>query len=159
MLVWLIISIAVLVILLITFIIVCIVDRTTYHDCEPIKIASGILMVIAAASIIGSAVCTSIYHEHYTKLIGEIISIRTDNSISGRFYLGSGYVSDKNYYYYYIKTDNCYRLDKCDASRTYILEDDYHVPSVYEIKEIGQMKTTYLIYVPVGTMVVSYTLN
>ena len=96
----------------------------------------------------------------YEKCIAnEIVSIEKDNTTSGVFILGSGNIESKTYYFYYVRVnENTYKLDKVDASRTYVIEDDMKTPSVYEVKECGELFSDYYICVPEGTIVKEFHL-
>ena len=97
------------------------------------------------------------YQQEYTKCIATIVSLERDDVVDGKFFLGSGAINDRQYYFYYQKLgENTYKLGKLECSEVYIVETDQYEPSVYEIKEKNNWKY-YNIYVPFGTMVVSYS--
>lgn len=109
---------------------------------------------------IGIPISATMYHDskiEYTKHMVNIISLDRETGVYGRFTLGSGTVSDRAvYYYYYQVKENTYKLDKLYANECYIVETDEYQPSIYKIKEKGQLNYYYNIYVPFGTIVISY---
>lgn len=91
----------------------------------------------------------------------EIVSIERDNLTSGSFRLGFGTINTETYYFFYEKTGNeQYKLGKVKSDCAYIIEDNTskRLKSVWEIKEYGEFKPYYNIYVPKGTIQVSFSL-
>ena len=102
--------------------------------------------------------CASTYENC---VAAEIVSIERDNLTSGSFRLGFGTINTDTYYFFYEKTgDKQYKLDKVKASCAYIIEDNTssRLKSVWEIKEYDTYKPYYNIYVPEGTIQVSFSL-
>ena len=109
---------------------------------------------------IGIPISASMYHNaksEYIKHMVNIVSLDRGTGVYGQFTLGSGTVEDKAvYYYYYQVRENTYKLSKLYANECYIVETDEYQPSIYKIKEKGQLDPYYNIYVPFGTIVISY---
>lgn len=130
----------------------------TYHD-WPMPIAC-FCAVLGFLGLISSPIAIASYvslEQVYTKCVANIVSLERDGVVSGRFCLGSGTIEDKQYYFYYTEIkSNTYKLGKIECDDSYIVETDQYEPSIYEIKEKGKPKY-YNVYVPFGTMVVSYS--
>lgn len=102
------------------------------------------------------------YKADYHDLVCEIVSLERDTAINGHFCLGCGYVSSNPVYYYYEEVkENTYTLGSLQATGNpiYIVETDSYVPSIYKVKEanVDPDKYYYNIYVPFGTVVISYS--
>ena len=95
----------------------------------------------------------------YDYCMHNIVSIKRESQAEGSFFLGSGTVEEETYYFYYYEVKpNVYKLGKKPTSRTYIIQDDSVIPCVYKHKE--QAKDYYYdIYVPVGTIITTFSLN
>jgi hypothetical protein len=52
----------------------------------------------------------------------EIISLQSNTSLSGEFFLGTGSVQGEKVYYYYVRTDRGAISKRVDADRTYVKE-------------------------------------
>lgn len=61
----------------------------------------------------------------------DIVSLDYSDSISGRFFLGSGSINGERLYYAYTKEGNLFKLISLNAERTY-LEETEEVPSVWD---------------------------
>lgn len=114
---------------------------------------------IGAGSLCGRNATVKKYNSEYTKHLTDIISLHRGDGIEGSFILGSGHVQDVQYYFYYYETPKGIKLGKIEAEDSYIVETNSITPSIYEVKESGTVDVYYNIYVPVGTVVASYTLN
>ena len=91
--------------------------------------------------------------------IVDIMSISRGSSVEGHFVLGTGAIEETNYYFYYYETDKGIKLGKIPADKTYIIETDKFVPSIYEITEANTILTYNTLYVPIGTVMTVYRLN
>ena len=96
--------------------------------------------------------------QSYNNFVTEIVSLKMDSEIQGNFALGSGTIRDINYYYFYKRTSEGYRLDKVKSEETVIDEDDSVTPSLYHIKEAGSYNAYFKLNVPVGTIVKEFKL-
>ena len=119
---------------------------------------SGVAFVLLGVFLPFLISFTVNFNKEYTKHVCDIISIRRESETSGMFFLGSGYVEETQYYFYYYKTAKGYKLDKQKVKNTYIIEDNSVTPCVYEIKEKDAFDSYYTIYVPEGTIVTTFTL-
>ena len=60
-----------------------------------------------------------------------ISSLSASSNLSGRFFLGSGTVENKNYYYYVTNSDKGYQIDKMEITNDiYIREDCNNKPFI-----------------------------
>ncbi|KKL06152.1 hypothetical protein LCGC14_2598880 [marine sediment metagenome] len=76
--------------------------------------------------------CSGVRNEQRTLELKQL-AINKDNSISGTFFLGSGYINQDNdiYYYFYTKNENgVIRLRKAIYHRIKIIEDNNTKPYV-----------------------------
>lgn len=107
-----------------------------------------------------SMVMTANYNkskQEWTHHVVDILSLDRDTGVYGRFTMGSGTVEDKPvYYYYYQVRENTYKLGKVNCNDCYLIETDERTPSIWEVKEKGKLEPYYNVYVPFGTVVVSY---
>ena len=89
----------------------------------------------------------------YDKVICEIVSLNRQSDIEGSFFLGTGRVESKEYYYFYTPTNKGYKLEKRSHERTYIVEDDSVSPCLKEVKETNNWYEYYVLVVPTNTVV------
>lgn len=89
----------------------------------------------------------------------KIVSLRNRNNISGSFILGSGYISEKEYYYTFKKvSNNSYKRLKIPTDNTTIIETNkkepklvkYQRSAVFGLVDKGEF---YKLYVPKGTII------
>lgn len=112
---------------------------------------------------------SNIEHRDYEKHYLYITSVNRGNDIEGDFFLGSGTIKEKSYYYFYYKSKYGYKLDKVDADNSYIVETDEGKPRITKVKtKYNQdhfIKITYggfkryIIYVPKNTIVRDFKLK
>lgn len=96
--------------------------------------------------------------KEYASLVVNIVSLDRDTGVYGRFCLGTGTVEDKPIYYYYYKVkENTYKLGKINCKECFIVETEEYQPSIWKIKEYTRVDYYYNIYVPFGTVIVSYS--
>ena len=93
------------------------------------------------------------YNYSYSRYMYNIVSIERDSSVSGSFFLGSGHIDSKMYYFFYHETDKGYKLDKLEHDETYIIETDSETPHLDEIKEEQSWDSYYVLTVPTNTIV------
>ncbi|MCG8750498.1 hypothetical protein [Tenacibaculum finnmarkense] len=66
-------------------------------------------------------------HEWYIKSLGN------DKYVKGKFFLGSGSVQEKDYYFFYVNTSKGYQRLKILVSETYIIETDKRAPEYVKV--------------------------
>lgn len=128
-------------------------------------LATAIPITISTA-VIGSDVnrCTMTVAESK-----KIIALKDNPSMSGSYFLFSGYVDEKLYYYYAEETELGYRTDKVRASDCYIVYSETE-PRIDRIEATGFKKWYtwiyaipsahyYTIYVPDGTVATDYEID
>ena len=161
MLVWLIVSCGVFLVCASLVTLIFIGDARGWYWCD----ASGlgiVGLIFGIMSLISLVCCVSLYPNYatsYNILLYEIVSIRTEDSIEGSFFLGSGTLKDKTYYVCYSKNSKGYKLEKLETDKSYVIEDNDKTPSVYKVNYKNSLGTYYNIYVPVGTIITTFILN
>lgn len=138
--------------------------RKDYWSCDKEYAEIGMLMtgIFGTFALALTIVGICYYPEYQTPSsthVADIMSISRGNSVEGHFVLGTGAIEEKNYYFYYYETDKGIKLGKASADKTYIVETDEFVPSIYEIKEANTFVTYNTLYVPIGTVMTVYELN
>lgn len=84
--------------------------------------------------------CETTIKENVTEIQKEIVSLNIKSNINGEtdsfFFIGTGIVAgsinDEEYYYFYSKTDNRYRMEKVLAKDVVLIEYDGVPKVVYE---------------------------
>ena len=94
----------------------------------------------------------------YENKIYDILSLSINSEVDGNFILGSGHIEEKQYYYFYYKTEYGAVLEKENIEYTYIIETNDIEPSLWHVKYKGLNWKT-IIYVPENTITVSYDIN
>lgn len=98
-----------------------------------------------------------------------INSINRGSEMNGNFFLGSGSIDTKQYYFYYYKSTYGYKLSKIEAYNTYIVETNDMKPQIVKtykdyddgfisLKD-GNVSIRNIIYVPKNTIVKDFVLN
>lgn len=90
-----------------------------------------------------------------------IYSMDLKNEVSGSFRLGYGKVETKNYYYFYIKTDeDMYTMKKLEnkGNDVFIKETDNY-GAIIQRKDKDSDFVYYVINVPHGTVIEAYSIN
>ena len=128
-----------------------------------VSIFGGLIIMFGIRSIDGNKTISY-------KPTCNIISIKTNDVISGRFLLGSGSINQTEYYFYFYKTINGgYARGKKNVNITEIIEDDTQNPHIevltttYESKtgwfKVGdETEENYKIIVPKGTILNKFEL-
>lgn len=112
----------------------------------------GVLGVVASP-IIGCKLEKEYRYVQYEN----VYSVRGMNDdLDGQFFLGSGYIDEVTYYMVFVEDDKGVKLKKYRYSNTYIVEVDDGHHYVECIKEKWQWDEEYILYVPVGTIIVEY---
>ena len=149
-----------------------IVYYTLDMDCSDalfIKIARILVpLIIIAAGIFGTwAECTATYEKQET-LYAEIVSIKDNSEIEGNFILGTGGISEKQYYYFYKKLGEGYKIDKLECSDCIIFEENIQsgyinkietMPTKYKSIIMFGKQTEYHIYIPEGSIIKQFNLD
>src|SRR5690554_1436757 len=68
----------------------------------------------------------------------ELYSLDSQSAVEGRFFLSFGTINTETYYYFYIKQDGYFKLEKLNSRVVRILEDDNLTPGLYLESEAGQ---------------------
>jgi hypothetical protein len=82
----------------------------------------------------------------------DLVSLNDGNSLSGSFFLGSGYISNYQVYSYYYKVGDGYARNMIYASRTVIYMDEDTKPYLKSTAVNGNWPY-YELHVPRGTIV------
>lgn len=108
--------------------------------------------MLVAPPIIGSAEQTYDYVQYEN-----IYSVRgTNDDIDGSFFLGSGHIDEESYYIVFVEDEQGIKLNKYNTRHTYIVEVDDGNHYVRLKKDKWDMYDYYILYVPVGTIIVEY---
>ncbi|CAL2082866.1 hypothetical protein [Tenacibaculum dicentrarchi] len=97
-------------------------------------------------------------HKYYIESLGN------DKYMEGVFFLGNGYVMEKDYYFFYVNTSNGYQRLKIPVESTYLIETDERRPEYVQIyrdynddksfwKVLPDCEKYNKLYVPKGTIV------
>lgn len=141
-------------------------------DCSDALIdkIAGILVpsIIIAVGIFGIwAECTATYEKQET-LYAEIVSIKDNIEIEGNFILGTGGISEKQYYYFYKKLGEGYKIDKLECSDCIIFEEKIqggyiskieNIPTKYKAIIAFREPPEYHIYIPEGSIIKQFNLD
>lgn len=130
--------------------------------------SSLIITFVFGATIIGIYSLNVDKHEEENHYL-YISSINRNSEISGSFFLGTGSVDEKNYYYFYYKSRYGYKLDKITVKNSYIVETKHKKPEIVKvvdtynqdvfIKLLDSNVKRYLIYVPENTIIKDFKLR
>lgn len=63
--------------------------------------------------------------ESYKSETYEISAIKDNSNVSGRSYLGTGYVNESQYYFYILETEKGKKMNKVHIGDAYLNEGDY----------------------------------
>lgn len=98
-------------------------------------------VVILALSLgISIPLETKCYYSQYENVVYEIKSLKSEVGASGKFFLGSGHIETRAYYFFYVEYDKGYTIEKIPTSRTYITaleESEYDAPVLTNKKNKG----------------------
>lgn len=106
---------------------------------------------------------SSVEYTHYLY----IHSLKNKSEVSGDFFLGSGSIENKEYYYFYYKSSLGFKRDKVLVSETSIVETDDKNPEIvrgeqcydqntlikWQCGEVESQRYKYIMYVPKGTII------
>lgn len=114
----------------------------------------GICIVMTA---IATPLVASYEEEYYDIQYESIHSIRgTNNDLEGGFFLGTGDIEETTYYYVFVEGGHGYKLEKYDSRVTHIVEVEEGPYYTVRFKEKWSKYDEYILYVPVGTIIVEY---
>lgn len=117
----------------------------------------GIGVLIGMVGMIACIAVGPLEHNYDHVQYENIYSIRsTDDDVDGRFFLGSGYIDEDTYYIVFVEDEKGIKLNKYDTKYTYIVEVDDGNHYVRHVKEKWTLDDYYILYVPVGTIIVEY---
>ena len=100
--------------------------------------------------LVGSLKMSERRNEHYDRFEYNIVSLERAAGIEGHSTLGTGSISDKQYYIVYHETQYGYMQAKFGVESTYIREESANNPRVHRWKEAGSEYYYFTIYVPNG---------
>ena len=134
------------------------IEKWNYDKKECTEMFLTGTFVIFLASTLVAPLFIGMAEETYDYVQYEnIYSIRsTDDEIDGSFFLGSGYIDEKTYYVVFVEDEKGIKLNKYNTINTYIVEVDNGNYYVRCVKEKWSMSDYYILYVPVGTIIVEY---
>lgn len=109
--------------------------------------------------------------ELYKNKTYEISALKDKSNISGRSFIGTGYINEDQYYFYIIETSKGKKMDKVHINKAYLNEGNYtpHV-DVYNFKYkdefaqwlIGYDKHTeyeYVFFIPENTVTTEFNVD
>ena len=94
-----------------------------------------------------------------------IVALQDNHELNGRFYLRSGYINEKEYYYYLVKLNNGgYKTNKISADAVTIFEADSNYRIEWYTRTKGfwftkQNQTFQYIYVPKNAIEFDFSIN
>ena len=109
-------------------------------------------------------------HTEIKKSTFKLESLQDGSRINGQFFLGSGYINEKMKYSFYISEENGYKLYSIDANNAHV-KYTTEKPKLEMFEEVVNddfinnfsipldFKTSYIIYVPQGSILQNYTLD
>lgn len=78
------------------------------------------VIILALSLGISIPLETDCYNSQYENVVYKIKSLKSEVGVSGRFFLGSGHIEARAYYFFYVEYDKGYKLEKITISNTYI---------------------------------------
>lgn len=109
-------------------------------------------------------------HTQIEKSTFELESLQDGSRINGQFFLGSGYINEKMKYSFYISEENGYKLYSIDANNAHVkyttekpklemFEEVVNDDFINNFSIAMDLKTSYIIYVPQGSILQNYVLD
>lgn len=82
------------------------------------------LFVFGVSTVI--ILCDSSYQtkQQTTDAYSQIVNLSVNSTSQGSFFIGTGQVDQQEYYYFYLKDGNSYKLNKIPAEGTDVVEDN-----------------------------------
>jgi len=111
-------------ILLVIALVIYIVEKVVDPDWEEgTAIISPLFLILIFILFLGS-LFTKVPSYYTNNKVEEstIYSLKTENNISGSFFLGSGYIGENKNYYYYTLTEDGYSLKHIPVEGTFVKE-------------------------------------
>lgn len=134
------------------------IEKWDYYKKDCVETFLTLLTVTLGISTVVAPIVTGMAEHNYNYVQYEnIYSIRsTDEDIDGSFFLGSGHIDEDTYYVVFVEDEKGIKLNKYDTNNTYVVEVNDGNHCVRHIKEKWSMQDYYVLYVPVGTIIVEY---
>ena len=108
------------------FVIVSIIIINFSKDPHDDEVGGFLLLTFFGCALCWAAICgiSQCYLETSMQEVSnvEIYSLNNDTEISGHFAFGSGMIQEEMYYYYYVKGDYGYKIEKLKAKDVEIVE-------------------------------------
>lgn len=122
-----------------------------------------ITFICAISLLLGVGIPLEIkyYNSQYENIICEIISLKSEVGVSGKFFLGYGYIDTETYYFFYTQDDKGYKLKKIRTSEAYINvleESKYETPTLTQKKNKGEWNDYSIIYIPQDYIVFDFNI-
>lgn len=128
---------------------------STEETLEILTGAFGGICIVATA--IAAPLVASYEEEYYDIQYESIHSIRgANNDLEGGFFLGTGSIDERTYYYVFVEGEHGYKLEKYDSRVTHIVEVEEGPYYTVKFKEKWSGYEEYILFVPVGTIIVEY---
>lgn len=140
----------------------CLLDIKIDEEDTITKKSIIVFIVILALSLgIGIPLETKCYNSQYENIVYEIKSLKSEVGSSGSFFLGSGHIEARAYYFFYVEYDKGYTIEKIPTSSTYITaleESEYDAPVLTKKKNKGEWCNYYMIYIPQDYIVFDFNI-
>lgn len=144
-------------------------SKDSWNDWQDIALLSFINLLISflISFIIALIIPT---HTQIEKSTFELESLQDGSRINGQFFLGSGYINEKMKYSFYISEENGYKLYSIDADNAHVkyttkkpklemFEEVVNDDFINNFSIAMDLKTSYIIYVPQGSILQNYVLD
>lgn len=162
-----------------TIVILTIILTAIIVKFDPNNSALGLLFGVMLGICVGLTICGMVQSHLETTIKEEnkveIYSINNEVGISGSWVLGNGHINSEMYYFYYIKGEYGYKIEKIKAQNVEVVEreDDEQVGYIVEKRKalkkdnfwfsvgdglLEENRTT-IIVVPKGTIQVQYNVS
>lgn len=129
----------------------------------------GFLVAFCGSMIVGCVMSTDANTEYMLENSQALVALKDNNTISGRFFLGSGSINSTQYYYYAAENERGIKVDKVATSKCYIqyANSDYRIEwyePVFKDKWRNwfavQMKDQYcIVYIPDGSITEEFSVD
>lgn len=110
------------------------------------------LMIGCMAALVAGLFLTSPEHFEEKTVSNRLVSLNSQISVSGNFFLGTGSVSGVKTYYYFVDTPKGVNSRSVSASNSYIVETDSVEPKIvkhnYQLSQPSSIWTS--IYIPLA---------
>lgn len=116
-------------------------------------IVSCIISVLATFFSVPTFMCIKARPE---TVVYEVLSVKANTDLQASFFLGSGAVNSKLYYYVLVEEEYGYMVKKISTENLYIIETDEITPRYTTQKLAMEYSFIYRLYVPENTVVINY---